>query len=189
VLIPPSGAIAGTYTSTDARRGVYKAPAGVDDGKLALAVGLERSINENQQSVLNPQGVNAIRDLPSFGICIWGARTASLDPAWMYISVRRTMIYLEQSVKNGTWWVVFEPNTSNLWAKVERNISVFLKQFWQAGGLFGLSEKEAFYVKCDASNNPPEQRELGYLVVEIGVSIVRPAEFVILQFTQMTQQS
>jgi uncharacterized protein len=187
VLLPPSGAMAGTYANTDANRGVFKAPAGIDDGKLITAVGIERSVTASDQSVLNPQGINAIRNLPNFGIVVWGARTLALDPAWQYINVRRTMVYLEQSVKGGTWWAVFEPNTPALWGKISRNTSAFLKQFWQSGGLLGQTAEEAFYVKVDSTNNPPEQMEMGYLVVEIGVSIVRPAEFVVLQFTQMTQ--
>jgi hypothetical protein len=121
-------------------------------------------------------------------ITVWGARTIGGDKngEWKYINVRRLFLYLRESIDEGTQWIVFEPNDPALWSKIRRNVSAFLTNVWRSGALFGLTPEEAFYVKCDAETNPPEVRDVGMVVTEIGVAIVRPAEFVIFRITQST---
>lgn len=185
-FVPPSGAAAGTYSSTDVLRGVHKAPAGTIDGYLNSAVGIERLVSKGEQELLNPQGVNVIRSFPGAGIVIWGARTLSADPEWRYINVRRLLLFIEESLDNGSQWVVFEPNDRSLWARVKRDMTAFLTIVWRAGALFGSAQEEAFFVKIDDENNPPEVRDAGMLVIEIAVAPVKPAEFVIIRITQRT---
>ena len=183
VFVPPSGHIAGVYARVDNERGVHKAPG---NEVLMGALGLKYGIGKAQQDGLNPQGVNCIRDLNG-NIRVWGARTAGGDANadLKYINVRRTLLFLRESIDEGTQWVVFEPNSPALWQKITRNVSAFLTNVWRSGALFGNTPQEAFYVKCDAEINPPELRELGQVVTEIGVAIVRPAEFVIFRISQM----
>jgi len=135
---------------------------------------------------LNPIGVNCIRSFPGRGIRAWGARTLSSDPSWRYINVRRLFNMVEQSIERGTQWVVFEPNDMMLWSKVRRDISAFLKVIWRSGALFGENADQAFFVKCDAELNPVETRDLGQLICEIGISPVKPAEFVIFRISQFS---
>lgn len=182
--VPPSGHIAGIYARVDSQRGVHKAPA---NEAVFGALGLKYAISKAQQDGLNPQGVNCIRNLNGNNF-VWGARTVGGDANadLKYINVRRTLLFIRESIDEGTQWVVFEPNTPELWQKITRNVSAFLTNVWRSGGLFGTTAQEAFYVKCDAETNPPELRELGQVVTEIGVAIVRPAEFVIFRISQWT---
>ena len=184
-LIPPSGSIVGTYAYVDSSRGVHKAPAGTTDGYLDTVVGVEKIITKGEQELLNPIGINVIRSLPE-GICIWGARTLSSDSEWRYINIRRLMMYIEESVDQGSQWVVFEPNESSLWGKVKRNLSAFLTRVWRDGALYGSTPEEAFFVKVDEENNPPAVRDAGQLIIEVGVAPVKPAEFVIIKVSQKT---
>jgi len=184
-LIPPSGSIAGTYAYVDTSRGVHKAPAGTTDGYLDTVVGVERIVTKGEQGILNPTGINVIRSLPE-GICIWGARTLSSDSEWQYINVRRLMMFIEESLDKGSQWVVFEPNDPGLWGKVKRNLTAFLSRVWRDGALYGSVQEEAFFVKVDEENNPPEVRDAGQLVIEVGVAPVKPAEFVIIRVSQKT---
>jgi phage tail sheath protein FI len=181
VSMPPSGHIAGLWARNDNTRGVHKAPA---NEVLQGVVGLAYQTTKGEQDTLNPIGVNCIRSFPGRGIRVWGARTLSSDPAWRYINVRRLFNYVEKSIENGTQWVVFEPNNRKLWARVSRDVSAFLRTVWRDGALFGSSPAEAFYVKCDDELNPPESRDLGRLIIEIGLSPVKPAEFVIFRISQ-----
>ena len=182
--VPPSGHVAGIYARVDNERGVHKAPA---NETVLGALGLRYSLSKNQQDGLNPQGVNIIRSMNG-NIRVWGARTAggNANTDLKYINVRRTLIYLRESIEAGTQWVVFEPNTPALWQKIARNVTAFLTTVWRSGALFGTTSAEAFYVKCDAETNPPELRELGQVVTEVGVAIVRPAEFVIFRISQFS---
>jgi len=184
VYVPPSGHIAGIYARVDTQRGVFKAPA---NEPVLGALGLKYKIGKAQQDGLNPHGVNCIRDLNG-NLTVWGARTIGGDaqPDLKYINVRRTLLFLRESIDEGTQWVVFEPNTPALWQKITRNITAFLTNVWRSGALFGVTPQEAFFVKCDAETNPPELREVGQVVTEIGVAIVRPAEFVIFRISQFT---
>jgi phage tail sheath protein FI len=181
LFIPPSGHVAGVYARSDAERGVHKAPANeIVRGALGLAV----QVTKEEQDILNPAGVNCIRAFPGRGIRIWGARTLSSDPSWRYINVRRLFNYVEESIELGTQWVVFEPNDIDLWERVKRDITAFLTRVWRDGALFGTTPSEAFYVKCDAELNPPEVRDAGILIIEIGLAPVKPAEFVVFRISQ-----
>lgn len=181
IAIPPSGHIAGIWARNDNTRGVHKAPA---NEVVQGAIGTVYPTTKGEQDTLNPIGVNCVRGFPGRGIRVWGARTLSSDPAWRYINVRRLFNYVEKSIENGTQWVVFEPNDRKLWAKVRRDATAFLKTVWRDGALFGSSPEEAFYVKVDDELNPPESRDLGRLIIEIGMSPVKPAEFVIFRISQ-----
>ncbi len=182
VQIPPSGHVAGIYARTDEQRGVYKAPA---NAAIIGAVDVSYYIGKPKHELLNPQGVNVIRNMNG-NIYVWGARTIGGDKnmEWKYLSVRRLFLFLKESIDEGTEWVVFEPNDAMLWGKINRNVRAFLTNVWRSGALFGTTPEEAFYVKCDAETNPPEVRELGQVITEIGVAIVRPAEFVIFRISQ-----
>jgi phage tail sheath protein FI len=181
---PPSGHIAGVYARVDGERGVFKAPA---NEVIRGAVGLERRISKAQQEGLNPNGVNVIRGFDG-NFKIWGARTLGGDANgdFKYVSTRRLMNFLSESIDEGTQWVVFEPNSPALWQRITRTVEDFLLVQWQSGALFGETPKKAFFVKCDQDTNPPQLRELGQVVTEIGVAIVKPAEFVIFRIQQMT---
>jgi len=182
IYVPPSGHMAGIYARVDTNRGVHKAPA---NEPVLGALDLKYNISKAQQDGLNPQGVNCIRDLNG-NIRVWGARTVGGDAngEWKYINVRRLFLFLRESIDEGTQWVVFEPNAPELWAKIVRNVTAFLTNVWRSGALFGTTPQEAFYVKCDEETNPPEVRDLGQVVTEIGVAVVKPAEFVIFRISQ-----
>ena len=142
-------------------------------------------VTSEEQELLNPIGVNVTRAFGTRGIRIWGARTLSSDPSWRYINVRRLFNFLETSIKNGTNWVVFEPNDAALWARVRRTVNAFLLGMWRSGALFGATAGEAFFVKCDGENNPPESIDEGRLIIDIGVAPVKPAEFVVFRISQI----
>lgn len=180
-FVPPSGHVVGIYNRTDAERGVHKAPA---NEVILGATNLEIDLTKGEQDTLNPVGVNCIRSFPGRGIRVWGARTLSSDGSWRYINVRRLFSQVGQSLDVGLQWVVFEPNDSNLWARVRRDITAFLRVIWRSGALFGSSPDAAFYVKCDEELNPHEIRDLGQLIIEVGMAPVKPAEFVILRLSQ-----
>jgi hypothetical protein len=180
-LIPPSGHMAGIWARSDNTRGVHKAPA---NEVVRGATGLGYAVTKGEQDVLNPVGVNCIRAFPGMGVRVWGARTLSSNPSWRYINVRRLFNYVEKSIERGTQWVVFEPNEPRLWGRVRRDVTAFLRTVWRDGALFGAAPGEAFYVKCDGETNTTESRDLGRLVVEIGMAPVKPAEFVIFRISQ-----
>ncbi len=180
-LVPPSGHMAGVYNRSDTERGVHKAPA--NEGVLG-AIDLEIQLSRGEQDTLNPNQVNCIRAFPGRGIRVWGGRTLSSDGAWRYVNVRRLFNMVEASMDTGLQWVVFEPNDSTLWAKVRRDVTSFLKTVWLSGALFGNTPEQAFYVKCDEELNPLEIRDLGQLIIEVGLAPVKPAEFVIFRITQ-----
>jgi phage tail sheath protein FI len=183
VAVPPSGHMAGVWARNDDSRGVHKAPANeVIRGAIKPATQLTKGEND----LLNPMGVNCIRAFPGRGIRVWGARTLSSEAEWRYLNVRRLFNYLEESIMEGTQWVVFEPNDDALWARIRRTISAFLVNEWRKGALFGLTPDEAFYVKCDRETNPAEGIDAGQVVCEIGVAPVKPAEFVIFRLAQFS---
>lgn len=184
IKIPPSGAVMGRYAGVDATRGVHKAPAGIEDGRLLSVLDLDKDLSDADQAKLNPLGINVIRKFTGIGPVIWGARTVSTDPEWNYINVRRFFLFVEQSVEASTKWTVFEPNDPSLWKAIVQNVSSFLRTQWTIGALFGLKEEQAFYVKCDAETNPPESVDLGRVITEVGLAVVKPAEFVVLRFSQ-----
>ncbi len=180
-LIPPSGFIAGIWARNDNERGVHKAPA---NEVIRGATGVAYSVSKGEQDVLNPNGINCIRAFPGRGIRVWGARTLSSNPAWKYINIRRFFNMVEKSIERATQWTVFEPNDPTLWGQIVRDVSAFLTMQWRMGALFGSTPSEAFFVKCDAENNPPETRDLGQLIVDIGLAPVKPAEFIIFRISQ-----
>ena len=182
ISMPPSAYVAGLYARVDGERGVHKAPA---NEVLRGAVALEIEITDAEQGQLNPDGINCIRSFPGRGIRVWGARTLSSDMNWNYINVRRLFNYVERSIFDGTQWVVFEPNDMDLWERVKRTVTAFLTNVWRSGALFGATPEQAFYVKCDEELNPQATRDLGMLLVEVGLAPVKPAEFVVFQFKQM----
>jgi phage tail sheath protein FI len=183
-FVSPSGLMAGVYSRVDSVRGVHKAPA---NEIVQGAIGLEYLVTKNEQDGLNPDGINVFRNFNG-NIKVWGARTLGGDDngEFKYINVRRLMNFLRESIDEGTQFVVFEPNSPALWQQIIRAVGAFLTNVWRDGALFGNTPEEAFYVKCDESTNPPEVRELGQVVTEIGVAIVKPAEFVIFRISQLT---
>jgi hypothetical protein len=182
IYVPPSGHIAGIYARVDTQRGVHKAPA---NEVVFGALGVKQRISKNQQDGLNPQGINCIRDLNG-NIRVWGARTIGGDAngEFKYLNVRRLFLFLRESIDEGTQWTVFEPNTPDLWARIRRSVTAFLTNVWRSGALFGSAPEQAFYVKCDEENNPPEVRDAGQVIIEIGVAVTKPAEFVIFRLSQ-----
>lgn len=183
IVIPPSGSVMGIYARSDNARGVHKAPA---NEVVRACVGLDVQFDKGEQDVLNPRGVNLIRMFPGQGIRVWGARTASSDGSWKYVNVRRLFIFIEESIKKNTEWVVFEENNEVLWSRVRRIIEVFLREVWRSGGLAGSSPEEAFYVNIGRDTMTQEEIDNGHLICIIGVAPVRPAEFIIFRITQNT---
>lgn len=183
IAVPPSGAVIGIYARSDNTRGVHKAPA---NEVIRACTGLDCQFNKGEQDILNPKGVNLIRSFPGQGIRIWGARTASSDGSWKYINVRRLFIFIEESIKANTSWAVFEPNDEVLWVRVQRTISVFLNNLWRNGSLAGTSPDEAFFVNIGRTTMTQDDIDNGRLICVIGVSPVKPAEFVIFRITQKT---
>lgn len=185
--VPPSGYMCGIYARSDTERGVHKAPANeIVRGALGLEEfdGVKRVITKGQQDILNPKGVNCIRAFRGRGIRVWGARTISSDSLWKYINVRRLFIFLEESIEEGTQWVVFEPNDEKLWARVRQTITQFLTRVWRDGALMGTTPGEAFFVRCDRTTMTQDDIDNGRLIVLIGVAPVKPAEFVIFRIAQ-----
>jgi phage tail sheath protein FI len=186
VLVPPGGHVAGVWARSDNTRGVHKAPANeVVRGATSLAV----NCTKGEQDTLNPNGVNCIRAFPGMGIRIWGARTLSGNPSWRYINVRRLFNFVEKSIERGTQWTVFEPNDVMLWGRIRRDVYAFLSTVWHDGALFGSSPDQAFFVKCDEELNPSASRDMGRLIIEIGMAPVKPAEFVIFRISQWSPEA
>jgi phage tail sheath protein FI len=182
VATPPSGHIAGVWARTDTMRGVHKAPA---NEPVRGVVDLSYRVTRSEQEVLNPAGVNCIRYFPAEGIRVWGARTLAAEASeWRYLNVRRLFSMLKESIADGTRWIVFEPNDQLLWKSIRRDIGAFLTRVWRDGALMGRTPQEAFFVKCDEETNPPEVRDAGQVVAEIGVAPVKPAEFVVFKLSQ-----
>ena len=196
VLVPPAGHVAGIYGRSDRERGVHKAPANevvrdiITRDINATRKPLEFTLARGDQDILNPRGINVIRDFRADrrGIRVWGARTLSSDPLWRYVNVRRLFNYLKESADEGTQWVVFEPNDENTWARVRQVVTDFLTLVWRSGALFGATEEQAFFVRCGPDTMTPADIDAGRLIVEVGVAPVKPAEFVIFRFQQKTAE-
>ncbi|HZV00313.1 MAG TPA: phage tail sheath subtilisin-like domain-containing protein, partial [Planctomycetota bacterium] len=183
-VVPPCGHVAGLYARSDREQGVHKAPA---NDVLNDVISLDREVSRDVTDDLAPAGVNCIRAFRGRGIRVWGARTLSSDKAWEHLNVRRLFIMVERSISEGTEWAVFENNDWYLWKAVEREVSRFLAGIWKEGMLLGNVPEEAFWVRCDETTNPPEARNVGELVCEIGIAAVRPAEFIVFRIGQRTQ--
>jgi phage tail sheath protein FI len=185
VNLPPAGFIAGVYANTDVQRGVHKAPA---NEPVIGALGFTQEINQFQQELLNPAGVNCLRSFAGRGHRVWGGRTLSSDPEWKYVNVRRYFLYLERSIEKSTQWVVFEPNGERLWDNVRITIENFLYNEWANSRLLGTA-KTAYFVRCDRSTMTQNDLDNGRLVCEVGVAALKPAEFVIFRIGQKTADS
>jgi phage tail sheath protein FI len=189
---PPSGTMAGVYAATDSSRGVWKAPAGTN-AVLKGALALEYTLSDAESGYLNPVAINAIRSLVPYGIVSWGARTMHGNDAnpsdYKYVPVRRLALYIEQSLLQGTQWVVFEPNDATLWGEVRKSITSFMDTLFRQGAFAGSSPREAYFVKCDADTNPQSQIALGILNIVVGFAPVDPTEFVIISIQQIAGQS
>ncbi|NNF79079.1 MAG: phage tail sheath family protein, partial [Rhizobiales bacterium] len=183
IALPPSGFVTGIYARNDVSRGVWKAPA---NEIVRGALRFEREVNKGQQETLNPEGVNCLRFFFGRGNRIWGARTASSDPEWMYVNVVRYFIYLEHSIDRSTQWAVFEPNGERLWANITDTVSAFLFNEWRSGALLGSTPDQAYFVRCDRSTMTQADLDNGRLICEIGVAALKPAEFVIFRIGQKT---
>lgn len=190
VLVPPSGYAAGMWSRIDGRRGVWKAPAGVETGLLGLS-GPEFTVEDAEQSQLNPLGVNALRSRPGFGTVIWGSRTLSTraNPEWRYVPVRRTAIFIEQSIYNGIQWAVFEPNDHRLWASLRLNIESFMDGLFRSGAFQGEKASDAYFVRCGLGDTMTQDDiDRGQVIAIVGFAPLKPAEFVIVRIQQKVAQ-
>ena len=183
--IPPSGAVMGIYARTDANRGVHKAPA----NETVFCSGLKTEYTKAEQDVLNPAGVNLLRLIPGQGIRIWGARTASSNSSFRYVNVRRLFIYVEESIKASTNWVVFEPNDVTLWQRVSLTVGSFLDSMWRSGMLAGNTASEAYFVEIGPATMSQDDIISGRLICNIGIAPSRPAEFVVFRVSQFTAEA
>ena len=186
VYVAPSGHMAGIYARVDVERGVHKAPG---NEVIRGITKISQDVTKREQDLLNPKGINALRFFPGRGNRVWGARTLSSDSSWKYINVRRLFIFVEESIDEGTQWVVFEPNDEPLWARVRQTITNFLTTVWHSGALQGRKPDEAFFVKCDRTTMTQEDIDNGRLICVIGIAPVKPAEFVIFRIQQKTQDT
>lgn len=191
--IPASAAIAGIFARTDSERGVWKAPAGID-AVVRGAQALTYKLTDKENGVLNVEGINCIRTFPVYGTVVWGARTRRgadqlADTEWKYIPVRRLALFLEESLYRGTQWVVFEPNDEPLWSQIRLNIGAFMNNLFKQGAFQGKTPKEAYFVKCDSETTTQYDIDRGIVNIVIGFAPLKPAEFVILKFQQMTRES
>ncbi|MGA2016142.1 MAG: phage tail sheath C-terminal domain-containing protein [Opitutaceae bacterium] len=191
-LFPPCGFVAGIYASTDANRGVWKAPAGIGAG-LSGALGIQYNLQDADSGVLNPLAINCLRNFQNYGDVVWGARTLqgndNVGPQWKYIPIRRLALFLESSLYNGTQWVVFEPNDEPLWGQIRLNVGSFLQGLFLQGAFQGTSPQQAYFVKCDSENNPQSSIDQGIVNILVGFAPLYPAEFVVIQIQQMAGQS
>lgn len=190
VLVGPSGFAAGMWAKIDGRRGVWKAPAGVETSLLGVA-GLQYLVEDGEQDSLNPLGINCLRKMPGFGPVIWGTRTLATkaDPEWRYVPVRRTAIMIEQSIFNGIQWAVFEPNNHNLWASLRGNIGSFMDGLFRAGAFQGTKASDAYFVRCGLGDTMTQDDiDRGQVIVIVGFAPLKPAEFVIVRIQQKVAQ-
>jgi phage tail sheath protein FI len=177
-LVPPCGHVAGIYARSDGNVGVHKAPA---NEEIFGVFDLETNVTAAMQDGLNPQGVNCLRAFAGRGLRVWGARTLSRDETWRYVNVRRLFLTVCRWIDLNMPWASYEPNEPRLWVRIQRQLGAYLRDLWTAGALVGQTPDQAFYVKCDAETNPPELRELGQAVTEIGIAPSSPAEFVVVR--------
>ena len=188
---PPCGFVAGLYARTDSNRGVWKAPAGTE-ASLTGVLGVKTTLTNDENGVLNPKAVNCIRTFPVYGTVIWGARTLQGNDErgseWKYIPVRRTALFIEESLFRGLKWVVFEPNDEPLWAQIRLNVGAFMHNLFRQGAFQGQSPREAYFVKCDKETTTQNDINLGRVNIVVGFAPLKPAEFVVIQLQQMAGQ-
>jgi uncharacterized protein len=186
VAVPPSGAVAGLFARIDGRRGVWKAPAGVE-ATVGGITGVQHDVLDSHQDDLNPLGVNVIRPVPGAGIVVWGARTSMPSSEWRYVPVRRTAMFLRKSIYNGIQWAVFEPNDEPLWQSLRTSVSAFMETQFRNGAFAGATSKDAYFVKCDAQTTTEIDRASGVVNILVGFAPLRPAEFVVVKLSQITK--
>jgi hypothetical protein len=188
----PSGVVAGLYARIDGTRGVWKAPAGTE-ATLSGVQGMTYKLNDSENGVLNPLGLNCFRSFPVYGNVLWGARTlvgADADASsWKYVPVRRVALYIEESLYRGTQWVVFEPNDDPLWAAIRLNVGSFMQELFRKGAFQGKTPAEAYFVKCDKETTTQDDIDRGIVNILVGFAPLKPAEFVIIQIEQLAGQS
>ena len=188
---PPCGVIAGLYARTDSNRGVWKSPAGTE-ATLAGVQAFEYMLNNGENGILNPLGVNCLRFFPTYGFVSWGARTLrGSDDAgseYKYVAVRRTALFLEESLLRGLQWAVFEPNDEPLWAQIRLNVRAFMQDLFRKGAFQGKTPNDAFFVKCDNETTTQEDIDHGIVNVVVGFAPLKPAEFVIISLQQIAGQ-
>jgi phage tail sheath protein FI len=188
---PPSGIVAGTYARTDTTRGVWKAPAGID-ASLGGVRALTNALTDLESGGLNKRGVNALRIFPIYGPVVWGARTCrgndEIGSEWKYVPVRRTALFIEETLRRSLTWVVFEPNDEPLWAQIRLNVGAFMHDQFRKGAFQGASPREAYFVKCDKETTTQNDRNLGIVNIVVGFAPLKPAEFVVLRLQQMAGQ-
>jgi hypothetical protein len=190
LTVAPSAFAAGMWAKIDGKRGVWKAPAGVETALLGVS-GLEFDVGDGEQDQLNPLGVNCLRKMPNFGPVIWGTRTLATkaDPEWRYVPIRRTAIMIEQSIYNGIQWAVFEPNNHNLWASLRVNIGSFMDGLFRAGAFQGAKASDAYFVRCGLGDTMTQgDIDRGQVIVIVGFAPLKPAEFVIVRIQQKVAQ-
>ncbi|WP_017296912.1 phage tail sheath family protein [Nodosilinea nodulosa] len=184
----PCGVVAGIFARTDAQRGVWKAPAGLE-ATLTGVTALSVNLTDAENGELNPLGVNCLRSFPGVGRVIWGSRTLQgsdrLASEWKYIPVRRLALFLEESLYRGTQWVVFEPNDEPLWAQIRLNIGAFMNNLFRQGAFQGRTPREAYFVKCDRETTTQNDIDRGIVNIVVGFAPLKPAEFVIIKFQQI----
>jgi phage tail sheath protein FI len=188
---PPCGFVAGIYARTDSARGVWKAPAGIEASTTGT-VGLTTTMSDQENGQLNPLAINCLRTLSTYGNVIWGARTLAGNndrgSEWKYVPVRRTALFIEESLYRGTQWVVFEPNDEPLWAQIRLNIGAFMQNLFRQGAFQGRSPREAYLVKCDRETTTQNDINLGIVNILVGFAPLKPAEFVVIKIQQMAGQ-
>ncbi|MDJ0582131.1 phage tail sheath C-terminal domain-containing protein [Crocosphaera sp.] len=184
----PSAAMAGIFSRTDANRGVWKAPAGID-ATLTGVRELTVKLTDGENGILNPLGVNCLRNFPVYGNVVWGSRTLEGDDRfaseWKYIPIRRLTLFLQESLYRGTQWVVFEPNDEPLWAQIRLNLGAFMNNLFRQGAFQGDTPSKAYFVKCDKETNPQNDIDRGIVNIIVGFAPLKPAEFVIIKFQQI----
>lgn len=187
--VPPDGFIAGVYARTDTDKNVGKAPAGITDGRMVGAIGLERVLSKGERDVLYPARINPIVSSPQTGIAVWGARTLSKDAEWLYVNVRRLFMFCEKSITNASYWVVFENNGPATWSRMKAQGDGFFLTIFRDGYLKGTTPSEAYKIVIDESNNPTENIDAGILTADYYLAANKPAEFVRLRFQQKVQSA
>jgi hypothetical protein len=189
--LPACGAVAGILSRTDAERGVWKAPAGLD-AVIKGTLGPSVPLTDAENGELNPLGVNCLRAMPAVGTVVWGARTLQGDDRlasqWKYVPVRRMALFIEESLYRGTQWAVFEPNAEPLWAQIRMNIGSFMHGLFRQGAFQGTTPKEAYFVKCDKETTTQDDINRGIVNILVGFAPLKPAEFVMIKLQQMAGQ-
>jgi phage tail sheath protein FI len=187
----PCGAVAGIFARTDTQRGVWKAPAGLDAALVGVPQ-LSVPLTDDENGELNPLGINCLRAFPAAGRVVWGSRTLrgadQLADEWKYIPVRRTALFIEESLYRGTQWVVFEPNDEPLWAQIRLNLGAFMHNLFRQGAFQGKTPREAYFVKCDKETTTQNDINLGIVNIVVGFAPLKPAEFVIIKIQQIAGQ-